>query len=556
MKFLEARLPIAAALACAAWLIVLAFGWPISVAGDPQGVYFLPAQGLWAGKGIGSFASLYYGPGRMPGLPILIAVFAAITEDLARAAQLANVLMAALMIYLVADLGRILKMPATAIAGAALVTATSAVFVMSSLEALPDLGCALGTLLVVRASLAETPRPFAIGLAAGAGFLFRFNALALLAVAPICAAMVATPGERRKAAMIALAGVILACLPIAVIGLGLKSYGISYPNIYIESQNIAATEKVNTLVALGSAFRGVAETPKRLFDAFGVIAAGALLMLWGLREKRLRAPLLAVIAMGVLITPIHYEARYYLFVLPPAALAVFSAAARSNLVIAGLCVWIGAFNVRAVLHQQDDVQIAARELFALCGAIANEKIVGLDPELYRYSHLKHCPSAQRSPAKVLVVPATAGDAGTPVWIGKTAEKEPLIAAMGLKVFRFPETKTSTAVSQNLLPQPWTLHLPKRPGRACDVASFDTPAGEGELIASMSSEPPLVAELTVETSSGAVQLRAAGEVAQNISVKVSLNEKTTFRLCASDPLRSVGDVVVEKIELVTRERYER
>lgn len=540
----RSRLPAAAAIACTAWLIALAFGWPISVSGDAQGVYFLPAQGLWNGDGISAFASLYYGPGRMPGISIAIALAAVFTEDLTRAAQIANVSMAALMIYLSADLGRLLKLPAPAIAGAALTIATSAVFVMSSLEALPDLGCALCTLVLVRLLLAETSRPFAIGLAAGISFLFRFNALALIAIAPVCAAMIAAPGSKRRAAGFAILGAAVACLPIAIIGLGLKNFGISYPNIYIESQNIAATEKVSTIVVLGAALRGLAETPKRLFDAFGVLAAGALLMLWAWREKRLRAPLSAVIAMGALITPIHYEARYYLFLLPPAALAVFAAASRSKWVIAGLCVWITAFNVRAVLHQRESVQLAAREIFATCEAIAGEALVGIDPELYRYSHLKHCPSARRSPSKVALTPAAFGDPGTPVWVGKD----------GLR--RAPQGETATARGPNLLSQTWKLDLPKRPGRACELTTLDTPNGAQLLTAELGSRPPLVAELMVETSSGAVRLRAAGLEPTRVSAPVTLNEKTTFRLCAADPLRAAGEVFVEKIELVTPARYER
>jgi hypothetical protein len=526
----------------AVWLIALAVGWPISIAGDPQGVYFPVVQGLWAGDGIASFASLYYGAGRMPGVPLVVAIGAVFTEDLARAAQIFGVIAAMAMAYLVAELARLLKIPVFAAAGALVVTATSVVFVSSSLEALPDLGCALAVVIALRLLLAEEPRPFWIGFVAGIALLFRFNAIALVVIAPFCAAMI--DPRRKRAALLALAGIAVAGLPIAVIGIGLKQYGISYPNIYIEAANISATEKVDSFVAIRAALRGLADTPRRLFDAFGVAAAGVALLVIAAREKRFRPPLLALLAMLALITPLHYEARYYLFLLAPAALAMFAFAARSKWVVAGLALWVAAFNIYATYTQTIDTRTVAKELAALCASIEPEQIAGIDPELYRYTHLKHCPTAQKTRAKARLSPAAPTDRGINVWIGKEAppNAQPIAAGLTLRAYRLEPTKTSTTGRTLAEHAGWELDLPKRPGRACETKTFDAPARALTVVAHLEATPPLIAELSI----GETRLRGADNV---LHARISATEKITATLCAADPLRAKGKVRVRWLRFV-------
>lgn len=575
MRGCRIGLPVLIALS---WLLGLARGWTAALAGDPQGVYFVVAQQLQAGDGLAAFASLWYGAGRMPGLPLAIALAAFATDDLTRAAQVVNIGLALLGLALVLDSARVLRLSRSATGTAFVIVATHVVFVSSALDALPDMGAMTATLLVLRLTFVESgnamssSRALAAGVVAGCGFLFRFNALALVAATPVAVAWAAPPRSRGHALGSAILGCSLMALPIAIIALGLARLGINYPNVYITPENISATQHVGPWVALSSALRGLSALPHRFGMAIGLPVALAGIPTLGvlaLTRSVARPPLLILLAMLGLIAPLHFEARYYLFLLPPAVLGFVLAlsnglerlgpswASLVGLGVAGAV--IGGTNARESVALAKHAREHARDLRALCEALEahapghSPVILGVEPSTYRYAHVRHCPSAQVEPSRFLASPGTPRDFGVSLYVhpadvppldGPT----PIFEGAGFRAYRIDPIELDDGEGRvegegrSILS--WTIALPRRPGHACEKRRVTFEPGEDTLELTVRSTPPLIAELGVEAGDTRKVFRGAGAAGMRGHLAVGTSSIAWLSLCAGDPLRAKGQVSVE------------
>ncbi|MCK6550263.1 hypothetical protein L6R52_30790, partial [Myxococcota bacterium] len=440
--------------------------------------------------------------------------------------------------------------------------------------------------------------------------------------------------ELRRARLVLtwLAGFVLGVAPLAVPALALAAHGIDYPFLSFagEPGQGAAGASPRLAARIASLLTALASTPLRVAatTTLPIALLGALgLAIAARRDHAARAVAVASIALVAFLAPVHFEARYLLFVIPPlavvAVLVVVRACARAGLRArtAHAIVLAGAATLallQASIVRDDEAQAARTEADArvLCAALTTRAatetplVVGLDrgtggaPERWGhvYTRLRDCPRPTIHDPAILVVDALPNDHGLALHIvaadqgaglavraegprdrtrpegqvpprpgngepqigpegqvsPRPGDGEPPLGPEGRGVPPRPSGGEPLLGGHVEPPSPGdgepllALELPVRPSSSrCVRRVVDAPAGEGTLVARLGSTPPHVAQLTVRTSSVALRVVAAGLPARAVHAPlvVGRRRRVELELCAADPLRAVGAVVLDGLAII-------
>ena len=573
----------------AAWLIGIAALRPASLAGDPYAVYYPIAQNLADGDGLRSFGPLMIGSGRQPGYPVLLALARPFTRDMVQAGQLVGITSALFALgALMWILGR-RGAPLGIVAASVLLVASGNTFVRAALESAPDMAFlatfALLVALLVIAHERAAPRLgllLAAGVVAGLGALIRPNGIALLPGGILAVVSLSSELRSRRAVSYAL-GFVLGVLPILLVIWGLREDGLVYPRDDVRSVVFVPKPGQSELAAfLEPLWSGVRNIPWRLSRVvtypFALLGSAAL-VLAALRDPRPEARIvfwLSAALIGILV-PLHFEHRYYLFMVPSLFVAGLLAlpwlgrrlALRPSVpwavVVVSTAVITAGFANKSIAEAEREIAID-REFQALCdraleGAPDDAWVLtGIPGDFYAYSRFRECPTPGWRPPRLLLVPASSEDVGLARWMGIGGRPPPAAGTLleqraGFELFAVPEqlrAVASNGEAAELEGLPWRLALPGPPGD-CRRGSLGAAPGLAEVELVGRSDPPLVAR--VEVSSGGVARTAwtAGERGEPLrfDLEVGPDGRVEVSLCAADPLRSAGRVALESLRVAPR-----
>jgi hypothetical protein len=571
----------AGAAASALAIALLAIHRTGSLAGDPFAVYFPVAQNLLRGFRLDAFGPLWHGPGRQPGLPMLIALVAEIGafSDLFRAAELLSVVGAITTLAIMLGASARLGGGPRPVLAAALIALSSWPFVRAALEALPDMACLGLTALTIALLAARSSwAPWLAGASAGLAALIRPNGIVLLPAGLLAIAL-----ERRADRGRALTGFVLAFAlglsPLAAPMVGLGAHGMTYPIPSTKGTILIREDESYLFGLLRQTARGLIALPDRLRRAASlpVLLLGAPALVWGAvvrRESIAVVALIVFVAMCGSLLPLHFEARYYLFAFAMLAVAaplgleamllrsMRLARTRSGPALAfaalllGLLVWTGREVVREVPAEQR-VVLEFERLCVGLGRLGPSRdapvTVGARPADYLYSLFRECPHPARQPSRVVLVSAGLTDPGLDAYLSPAGQAPAgaEVGAIGGNVLTAlpspPRLLTSTRATSLL--ENWAFRVPKERGEGCERRPLRLSPGPHRLIARLGSDLPLAATLEVlragSSTVGAVRLVGAGSGRPAVQAAFEAGPEgiAEARLCAADPLRAPGTIVL-------------
>ena len=313
-------------------LIWAAVQMPAIGGGDPISAYFPTVQNIWAGSPLKGFAAMTIGAGRLPGYPLALAFASLISDDLVRASQMVGIAGATITLAVVALMLRSYALPWLFIPCVLLAIATQTTFVSAATTALPDMWT-LGFIGLTAHFLSSALqcrdeaicRWFVLaGCCAGAAFLCRLNAATLIFLGPVAVWWLRYQGlwVATKWYTLGFAGVAALTLPFTI---ALASIRERFPRISL-GKGMAVrpsdTSADSTLSALLQSLEdGILDLPSRLSSnvPWGIpLLAIAVILFATLRKRDRNASILGVLLLLMLggLLPIHYEARYYLLLVP------------------------------------------------------------------------------------------------------------------------------------------------------------------------------------------------------------------------------------------------
>ena len=560
--------------AASLWLVSLLVSRSGSLAGDPYAVYFPIAQNLSAGHLLSGFGPLGVGIGRLPGFPILLTLAGGLTSDLVRAAQLANLLAAGVILVVGTRLVEQERLHPLVTAAVVLPVVANYEFARSVLESLPDmtyLGLYVGAiaLLTKEATAPSVRTSFDAGLVAGLGASIRLNGVAMLGAGVAAIVWSARTNAVRRGAAFA-AGFLLGALPIAWASFGLAQAGIRYPRNEAHRLVDGAQGTWTAWASLVSS--GAAEVFPRLRSLMTSTVAG--LGLWGLaygafvlRRPVARVTLVATVAMLAMLLPLHYEGRYYLFALAPlwAAAVAFLLGLAQRLdqkpwvgALVALILIVSQAGEKATRSWKENVREEAvdRQFQAGCAALKGPagapRIVGITPDRYAYSRFLGCVRPEVEYPELLLVPTTSSAVGLDYflfWDGQHfAPPFTEVTRAAAFVFGRAPARAPTEGARRALPHP-ALSVTTPTLGGCPSAELALPPGTHAVEVAVQTHAPLVARVLL-TSGGAEReglLAGPGRVALPVSPG---SAQATLRLCPADPLRYPGTIRLTGVEAVT------
>jgi hypothetical protein len=555
-----------------AYLSILAVVQGETVAGDPLGVYFPVVKGLRSGSGLDAFAPLWRGVARMPGHPLILWAASFLSSDLQGAGAIVGIGCGAIVLLCEALILRRMNAGIVETCAALLLTGAHPLFASATADALPDMpACAavLASSVLLLDHGSDRRRALLAGLFAGVATLVRLNLIALALAGPLILR------RERRSTLLFVAGFVLGLSPLVPITAHLHARGIEVPAFYVDREILGLTgpKEPPLTTLLHTLARGLGSLVTNVLDASGwpLAALGSVAIAAGAINDRPGARTAAVLLVALIaaLVPIHFEARYYLWCVPAfaagAIIAVRAVLERIGLkrsLALGLIATIALLVTAELLARDRSESYAKHEVRAeertLCAAIIarlppdTTAIAGTTKGAYRWSLLRDCPSPHVGPPAFELVEAEADDAGLSFWIAPQSEPAPKGAteiARGKNQVAYVLTATiasaTSTSARELLTDPWTVELPRRPDRASSARAFGLAPGHPTIVVKMESTPPFAARLTLN---GRNLWCAGGSCTRIARISVGEDRALQAELLPQESLLGRGEIRVRSIRV--------
>lgn len=565
-----------------ALLVWWADRWTGSLAGDSFAVYIPTARRLLDGHVLGGYGAMVLGIGRLPGYPMVLAAAGLVSSDLFAAAELSGFVAAALGLVAAGILVRRLGASWAVLCGAGLATVGTATWVRSTNEVLPDMvACAVfygAVLAASRAVRVERRGPvFVCGVLIATGLMLRLNYIALLALGPYLIAERALlhRGIRQGLVDIATFAVGLATIvvPLGPTVYRMQQLGFPFPRVIVRTEGGDGVSS-----ALAAVPAGLGELPVRVssivpawFVALSLLGLVAIVLQSRSREGRLAfGPILvASSAMLVALGPIHFEARYYVWLVPLLAGAAVQVVAlalgpldrRASSVASIACgaavAWLSFPQADALARKATEnyaqAEQACRQLEAWAASLDGGVLVGSSWRGATYAPVMVCPFRAGQTALHVVSANPEVDFGVDHWFSfrPMALEAPPGSA---KVLESPQYELWTTTATEGVSAFEVRHqvsldfVAEYPSRRCMRRTVDLEVGRAHVVVvEARSRGAVVPRLTVRSGDSRVSAFSLGARALRLRLEPQRQAQASVEVCPADPA-AIGEIRLTSMQV--------
>jgi hypothetical protein len=545
------------------------------VSGDAAAVYWPAARALLNDDGARSFAHLAHGVARMPAYPVALAAALKLTEDVGSASRIIGQLAAAIALS-----GLVLLMARSGVkplfvALSVIVTATNPTFARSVFEPLPDL-CFVAVVLATAAwgttslrSSTTGRSAFVLGALIGLATLFRINALAFLPVGAL--ALVTTRHRLCRSLILMMLGVLASLLPILFLSMNLRTYGLVYPSLnYFGSGN-----RPDLLRSISIGINNVSLVFQLVSGWTGIVGLlGLVLGLLTQQYRRISYAILSIASSLVLsLMPIHFEARYYLLLVPSLTIGMFIGLdqvmrERFGLSrfrsIAGIAATLYIVHLQLASVDREAVRskresLAVQEICDIVAreAVGNKLVVATSPGTYTYSSFRFCEGLY------LVPTVFGGDSRTTFGVDLWIDTKNRTLTDGLEVIArnsYWILAKSNPEDDGLIPAEgpsvinwndvWRMNFPRPRTELCQARSIRLEPGSYAILADVRSTGELIPSVSLFKNGTLFwtkwQPTGLGRVLKAFQLKEQGDIE--IRVCPNDPY-SVGSISIPRLSII-------